>query len=150
MQKKTNTPFSVEKAEDSPGFLLWQTSMIWQRLIKNALEPYNISHSQFVIMASLMWFELHNIETTQTTLINWTKLDKMTVSKSFKKLAELGLVKRIEHERDTRAKSVSLTELGKELITKLIPIVEGIDAEFFARINAEDQQKFIQILRKLI
>lgn len=143
-------PFSIERAEDSPGFLLWQTSMIWQRLIKNALEPYNISHSQFVIMASLIWFELHNIETTQTTLINWTKLDKMTVSKSFKKLAELRLVKRVEHERDTRAKSVSLTELGKELINKLIPIVERIDAEFFDKISKEDQQKFIQILKKLI
>lgn len=150
MQEKNNTPFSVETAEDSSGFLLWQTSMIWQRLIKNALEPYNISHSQFVIMASLMWFEMHDMDITQVTIINWTKLDKMTVSKSFKKLAELGLVKRIEHERDTRAKAVSLTESGKKLISKLIPIVEGIDAEFFAKINNEDRQKFIQILRKLI
>ena len=146
----SNSPFSVEVAEDSPGFLLWQTSMIWQRLIKNALEPYNISHSQFVIMASLMWFEMHDMDITQVTIINWTKLDKMTVSKSFKKLVELRLVKRIEHERDTRAKSVSLTELGKILISKLIPIVEGIDAEFFAKIENEEQQKFIQILRKLI
>lgn len=150
MPKKTNTPFSVKTAEDSLGFLLWQTSMIWQRLIKNALEPYKISHSQFVIMASLMWFQMHDMDITQVTIINWTKLDKMTVSKSFKKLAELGLIKRVEHERDTRAKSVSLTDSGKKLINKLIPIVEGIDAEFFAKIKNEDQQKFIQILKKLI
>jgi DNA-binding MarR family transcriptional regulator len=150
MQIKNKSPFSVEHAEDSPGFLLWQTSMIWQRLIKNALDTHDISHSQFVIMASLMWFEMHNMDTTQVTIINWTKLDKMTVSKSVKKLVELGLVKRVEHRTDTRAKSVSLTKLGKELITKLIPIVEKIDAEFFAKVNSEDQQVFIRILRKLI
>jgi MarR family transcriptional regulator, organic hydroperoxide resistance regulator len=150
MPKKSDTPFSFKKSEDSPGFLLWQTSVIWQRIIKTSLEEHDISHSQFVIMASLMWFELHHIEITQTTLINWTKLDKMTVSKSLKKLATLGLVTRIEHEVDTRAKSVSLTDQGKDLITKLIPIIEKIDQEFFGNVSHEEQQTFIQILRKLI
>lgn len=150
MQTKNESPFSVKQAEDSPGFLLWQTSMIWQRLIKNALDIHDISHSQFVIMASLMWFEMHNMDTTQVTIINWIKLDKMTVSKSLKKLVELGLVKRVEHEIDTRAKSVSLTRTGKELITKLIPLVEKIDAEFFAKVDNENQQTFMQILRNLI
>jgi DNA-binding MarR family transcriptional regulator len=90
------------------------------------------------------------MDSTQTTLISWTKLDKMTVSKSFKKLVELVLVKRVEHEIDTRAKSVSLTILGEESITKLIPIVERIDTEFFAKLNNKDQQAFIHILRELI
>ncbi len=145
----SNNPFKFKRAEDSPGLLLWQASQIWQRLIKQALELYDISHSQFVIMATLMWFELHDFETTQVTIINWTKLDKMTVSKSFKKLVALELVTRIEHEADSRAKSVSLSNKGKDLITKLIPIVEGIDHEFFGQIKKDDQQSFIQILRKL-
>lgn len=149
MQLNNNHPFGFERAEDSPGFLLWQTSMIWQRLIKQALEPYDISHSQFVIMATLKWFELHDFETTQVSIINWTKLDKMTVSKSLKKLVSLELVTRTEHEIDTRAKSVSLTPKGKDLISKLIPIVESIDSEFFGQTEKDNQQIFIQTLRKL-
>ena len=141
--------FGFERAEDSLGFLLWQTSQIWQRLIKQALDAYDISHNQFVIMATLMWFELHNFETTQVSLINWTKLDKMTVSKSLKKLVVLELVTRIEHETDTRAKSVSLTEKGKDLIAKLIPIVERVDHEFFGQVSKTEQQTFIHTLRKL-
>jgi MarR family transcriptional regulator, organic hydroperoxide resistance regulator len=149
MLEKDNSPFRVDKAEDSMGFLLWQTNVIWQRLIKQELEEYAISHSQFVIMASLMWFELHHIATTQITIIKWTKLDKMTVSKSLKTLVQSDLVKRVEHKTDTRAKSVSLTKSGKSLIIKLIPIVEKIDEKFFAKITSDEQQSFIKILRKL-
>lgn len=59
----SDLPFGFDKPEDSPGFLLWQTTMIWQRQIKRSLEPYDISHAQFVIMATLMWFEAHRYNT---------------------------------------------------------------------------------------
>ena len=142
-------PFGFDKPEDSPGFLLWQTTMIWQRQIKKALEAYDISHAQFVIMATLMWFEAHHYDTTQISIVNWSQLDKMTVSQSLKKLVILGYVNRIEHETDTRAKSVSLTEKGKERVRTLVPIVEGIDSIFFGKASHKEQKSLIHILRKL-
>lgn len=145
----SNLPFGFERPEDSPGFLLWQTTMIWQRQIKKALEAYDISHAQFVIMATLMWFEAHHYNTTQILIVNWSKLDKMTVSKSLKKLVSLGYVNRIEHETDTRAKRVSLTKKGKEMVRKLVPIVEGIDSVFFGKTSHNEQQSLIHILSKL-
>jgi DNA-binding MarR family transcriptional regulator len=142
-------PFGFDNAEDSPGFLLWQTTMIWQRQIKKALECYGIPHAQFVILATLMWFKAHDYEATQVSIVNWTKLDKMTVSKSLKKLAALKLVHRIEHKTDTRAKSVTLTDKGKVMAGKLVPIVEGIDSRFFGKISATHQKAMLKILRKL-
>lgn len=144
-----NLPFGFDRPEDSPGFLLWQVTMVWQRKIKKALEEHDISHAQFVIMATLLWFEAHNFETTQILIVNWTKLDKMTVSKSLKKLALFGLVNRIEHETDTRAKNVSLTHKGRELVYKLVPIVEKIDNEFFGEVSASEQCRLIQTLKRL-
>lgn len=76
----SDLPFGFDQPQDSPGFLLWQTSVIWQRLIKKTLETYDISHAQFVIMALLLWFEAHHYNITQTLIVNWSKLDKMTVS----------------------------------------------------------------------
>jgi len=81
--------------------------------------------------------------------VNQTKLDKMTVSKSLKKLVQMGFVNRIEHEVDTRAKSVSLTEKGKDMIRTLVPIVEGIDSTFFGKASHKEQKSLIQILAKL-
>lgn len=145
----SNLPFGFDKPDDSPGFLLWQTTMIWQRQIKKSLEIHDISHAQFVIMATLLWFEAHGYETTQTLIINWSKLDKMTVSKSLRILADSGLVHRIEHKADTRAKSVSLTDNGKNLVHKLVPIVESIDAKFFGNLPNEKQKSLIAILQQL-
>ena len=145
----SNLPFGFDRPEDSPGFLLWQTTMIWQRQIKKALEQYSVSHAQFVIMATLMWFDAHHYDTTQILIVNWSKLDKMTVSKSLKKLVQMEFVNRIEHEVDTRAKSVSLTEKGKDMVRILVPIVEGIDSTFFSKASDQEQKSLIQILAKL-
>jgi DNA-binding MarR family transcriptional regulator len=146
---KKPSPFGFARAQESPGFLLWQTTMLWQRLIKKALEPHAISHAQFVIMATLLWFEFNKKIATQVDIIHWSKLDKMTVSKSLKKLVALKLVNRIEHQTDSRAKSVSLTPRGKKLLSHLIPLVEEVDALFFGKMTKQDQQMIIHIFQKL-
>ncbi|MFI4957188.1 MAG: MarR family winged helix-turn-helix transcriptional regulator [Gammaproteobacteria bacterium] len=145
----SNLPFGFEKPEDSPGFLLWQTTMIWQRQIKKALEDYDISHPQFVILATLIWFKANHYDATQISIINWTKLDKMTVSKSLKKLVLMGCVERVEHDVDTRMKSVFLTRKGKNLIQKLIPLVEAVDDRFFGKTSAQERKSLINIFNKL-
>ena len=146
----THHPFGFDKAEDSHVFLLWQTTIMWQRIIKQALEPYDIAHAQFVIMASLMWFSIKDIEATQVLIAGHSKLDKMTISKSIKKLITSGYVNREENKTDSRAKTATLTQKGKELISRLIPIVRGIDAQFFGKLDACERKSLIGILSKLI
>lgn len=142
--------FSIDKPEESPGFLLWQTTITWQRLIKKALDIHQISHAQFVILAITLWHESENHEVSQSEIIRQSKLDKMTVSKAFKKLVGKGYVKRMEHSEDTRAKSASLTKKGRELISKLVPIIEKIDKDFFGVLKKPDQQSLINVLNNLI
>lgn len=143
-------PFGFEQPEDSPGFLLWQTTVIWQRCIKKALEPYHISHPQFVLMALLLWISHHSQETpNQITLVKLSKLDKMTVSQALKKLVIQNLVERAEHVNDTRAKGVWLTEKGEALVQQLVPVVEKIDAEFFSPLYSEQQQSLCHFLQTL-
>ncbi len=142
--------FGFDAPEASPGFLLWQTTVTWQRLIKKILEEYDVSHAQFVIMAILLWFEENHEETTQSLIVNMSKLDKMTVSKSLKKLVAQGFVNRTENQLDTRVKSVTLTQTGKVLVKKLVPLVEKIDAEFFGVLPQKDQCALINILDQLM
>lgn len=142
--------FSFETPEQSPGFLLWRMMTAWQRLIKKALEPYELSHAQFVIMAASKWFAEHEEEATQVNIVVQTGLDKMTVSKSLKKLVAQKLMLRVENEKDTRAKLVSLTRRGNKLIEKLVPVVEGIDREFFGVLKQNEQQSLIKQFIKLI
>lgn len=145
----TNPPFSFDAPEDSLGFLLWQTTISWQRLIKKALEPHNISHAQFVMMALLLWWHGQKKDVTQIDIVVISKLDKMTVSKSLKKLVGMDLVARHENQEDNRAKSVQLTKSGVALARKLVPIVEGVDADFFGQLPKKQEKDLIVILQKL-
>ncbi len=149
-RKMSESAFLFKKPKESPGLLLWQVTTLWQRTIKKTLEPYNITHPQFTIMAILLWLEENYKDATQTTLADFSKLDKMTISQSLKFLSSKNYIKRREHPQDARAKLVILTVEGKRLITQLVSLIETIDYEFFCTINAVDQSQFIDILHKII
>ena len=129
---ENDNPFSVEKSEDSSGFLLWQVTNLWQREIKKVLEPYDLTHSQYVLMTSIHWLTLHKQEVTQILLSSHTKIDPMTTSTVLRTLQKKGLVQRQEHLTDTRAKTVVLTGNGKKVINRAIKTVESFDATFFS------------------
>ena len=148
MKSKDNT-FSVEKAEDSSGFLLWQVTNLWQREIKKALEPYDLTHSQYVLMASIHWLTLNNQDVTQILLSSHTKIDPMTTSTVLRTLEAKGFLQRQEHATDTRAKTVGLTENGKELIKQAVKAVEDFDKTFFSTLGERTQPFNEQLLTLL-
>jgi len=146
----SNSIFGFEKPEHSPGFLLWQTTVSWQRLIKKTLEAHNLSHAQFVVMAILLWLREQKTDVVQIDIVKMSKLDKMTVSKSLKKLVTLGFVSRQENKHDTRAKTVCLTKSGISITKKLVPKIEEIDSDFFGNLKDNEQGSLIKVLQKLV
>ena len=127
--------FSFEKAEDSTGFLLWQLTNLWQREIRKALEPFDITHSQFVLLASIHWLGMQRQDVTQILLSNHTKIDPMTTSTVLRTLEQKGLISRQEHSSDTRAKSVTMTESGARVTVEAVKAVEKFDSAFFSRLK---------------
>ncbi|MES2108545.1 MAG: MarR family transcriptional regulator [Bacteroidota bacterium] len=136
MKQEENT-FSFDNAEDSTGFLLWQVTNLWQREIKKALEQHDLTHSQFVLLASTHWLTLKNKDVTQVLLSVHTKIDPMTTSTVLRTLQAKGLLKRQEHSTDTRAKTVMLTDAGKQVIKQAVVAVEGFDKRFFSSLGQE-------------
>jgi DNA-binding MarR family transcriptional regulator len=150
MSSNDNT-FSVEKAEESSGFLLWQVTNLWQREIRKALVQYGLTHSQFVLMASIHWLTLHKVEVTQIVLSNHTKIDPMTTSTVLRTLQQKGLLQRREHITDTRAKTVGLTDEGKKIIKKAVITVEKFDTKFFSTLgnkNLELNKNLLILLKQ--
>jgi DNA-binding MarR family transcriptional regulator len=149
--KSNDNTFSVEKSEDSSGFLLWQVTNLWQREIKKALEPFDLTHSQFVLMASIHWLTLHKQDVTQILLSAHTKIDPMTTSTVLRTLQTKGLLQRHEHLTDTRAKTVGLTDIGKKIIKQAVKTVETFDKTFFATLGNKTQlfnQQLLTLLKQ--
>ena len=135
--KTPDNPFQFEKAEDSSGFLLWQVTNLWQRGIKKALKKHGLAHSQFVLLASIHWLTLSKQSVTQILLSSHTKIDPMSTSTVLRSLQEKGLLRRQEHETDTRAKTISLTEKGVKMVNQAVKTVEQFDNEFFSPLGKQ-------------
>ena len=135
----TNSPFSVDKAEDSSGFLLWQVTSLWQREIRKALEPFDLTHAQFVLLASAHWLALSGQKATQILLSTHTKIDPMTTSTVLRTLQKKGLLQRREDVTDSRAKIVLLTEKGQTIVGRAVTVVEAFDKRFFSTLGGLGQ-----------
>jgi DNA-binding MarR family transcriptional regulator len=129
---KSDNIFRVKKADDSSGLLLWRVTTLWQRGIVKSLEQYGLTHSQFVLMASIHWLTLHEEEVTQIALSSHTRIDPMTTSTVLRTLQKKGFIERIVHPKDSRAKIVYLTEKGKKIAKEAVKIVENYDEDFFS------------------
>jgi DNA-binding MarR family transcriptional regulator len=129
-------PFSVTEAHESPGFLLWQVTMLWQRRIAAVLRPHALTQVQFALLASLLWLSRTESAITQAMLARHAKLDAMMTSQVLRTLEANGLVERDAHPSDTRAKILTLTKKGRVLTWKMVPLVEQADAFFFSAVRS--------------
>ncbi|MDX1957478.1 MAG: MarR family transcriptional regulator [Leptospiraceae bacterium] len=143
--------FRFKSENDSTGFLLWQVTNLWQREIRKSLTKYDLTHSQFVLLASILWFRNQEFEINQITLSNHTKMDPMNTSMVLRTLEKKGLVERVQHNKDTRAKTIDLTLKGKKIAKQSLETVEKFDELFFHPIGNETSffnKKLISLLSR--
>ncbi len=135
-------------ANESYGLLFWQVSTLWQRKIKESLRPYDLTHTQYVILAVTQELNDRNTEVTQKEISDFSMIDVMTVSKTLRLLENKNLIIRENHSSDTRAKRIKNTVAGEEMLQTVSPIIEMVDKDFFFE-NKEDLDAFIRLLVKL-
>lgn len=124
--------FQFQSPDDSPGFLLWQVSNLWQRKLNAGLRQVGLTHVQFVLLAGIEWLSYSQENVTQVQLAAHAKVDVMMTSNVLRSLEKKGLVTRKIHPVDTRAKSVILTEAGRDVFLAAVKIVDQIDNNFFS------------------
>lgn len=124
--------FQFKSPDDSPGYLLGQLTMLWQRKQKRVLDPLDLTHTQFVLLAAIAWLSKTSNSVTQVDIANQSNADRMMVSKVLRTLEEKGFITRKEHETDTRAKTIRLTASGATVLQKALIKVENADLEFFS------------------
>lgn len=125
-------PTEFDTPQDNPGFLLWTVTSRWQRQVRQVLDPLNLTHAQFVLLASLGWLCNKEDHITQIRLADHAQMDPMTTSQVLRTLEQKGWITRLPHPRDTRAKVLQVTPEGHAMIEQSIPLVEAVDRAFFA------------------
>ena len=122
------------QADHSPGLLLWQVTNRWQAAIRAALKPHGLTHVQFVLLASLTWLDTDG-PVTQRALADHAVTDPMMTSQVLRTLQAAGLIERVPHPTDGRARALAVTPAGAELANAANTSVEECDRRFFAALG---------------
>lgn len=149
MQDPQTIEFKFESPQQSPGYLLAQLTLLWQRKQKKALDELDITHTQFVLLSSIAFLSKSSSEVTQIDIANLNNYDRMMVSKVLRTLEIKALIKRTEHNTDTRAKIVVLTPSGTTILQSALTKVENSDMEFFYTLK-DDLPGFNKSMLELI
>ncbi len=140
--------FNFNSPDENLGYLLWQTTMQWQREMNRALNKVELTHTQFVVLIALAWLLKVSDEVTQKDIAEHSNIDKMMLSKVLNKLKDKQLIDRREHKTDKRAKCVFLTKKGEDVLQNAIEIKTKANDLFFDSLSNKDI--FADELRKLI
>ncbi|KOS05269.1 MarR family transcriptional regulator [Flavobacterium akiainvivens] len=134
--------FQFKSPEESPGYLLGQLTLLWQRKQKKVLDPLNLTQTQFVLLAALGWLSRENDNVTQVDIANQGNADRMMVSKVLRTLEEKKFISRHEHKTDTRAKVIKLTDEGAKVLQEALLAIENADVEFFSILGTDKLSVF--------
>ncbi len=136
MTKKHALATAFDSADDSTGLMLWRVTNAWQAAQRAALKPFGLTHVQFVLLAALAWFD-GDERLTQQQLAAHAHTDPMMTSQVLRALESAGLLERVRHPTDGRARLLRATPDGIALVNRAVVSVEAVDADFFAPLGAE-------------
>ena len=137
-----------DDSEQSVGLVFWRVSVLWQRRVKEALNKIGITHTQFVILATIEEFSENDVIATQKEISDFSSIDVMTVSSVLRLLEKNGYITREPHPKDTRANVIIITPKGTEAVHAAVPAVENVDDGFFFK-DIEKNSLFLELLADL-
>ena len=86
---------------------------------------------------------------TQRELVAITHMDKVTVNRAAKALADRQLIARQAHEADGRSHHLELTETGRSLYDAIVPAALASEAQLEVQLSASERAALMAMLAKL-
>ncbi|RFU67524.1 MarR family transcriptional regulator [Peribacillus saganii] len=122
-----------------------QTDLKLTSYIKNKLAPFNLAPEQNLILM-LLW-ELDGL--SQNDIAEKLDKDKTNIARMVLNLERKGFIKRTVSQHDRRSLKVNLTEKGRALGNKIIPITEEFNHLVTHGITEEELKELSRILKKM-
>lgn len=122
-------------------FNLRKTTRAVTQYFDHTLEPVGIRATQFTLLVSMAAVSAHTLTEMATSLL----MDRTTLTRNLKPLEKLGLITTTE-ARDKRSKAYSLTEKGRDVLQKAIPLWEKSQRKV---VDGLGNDRFNHLLREL-
>jgi DNA-binding MarR family transcriptional regulator len=127
--------------------LIFLISKVYQKLIINLQKAFSESGVVVTpIQVMLLFFLQKNNGSSLTQISQGLMLENPTVTGLIDRLEKLGYVKRSDHPNDRRVYLVHLTEKGKKIANKALPIVKRLNEEVKKGYSKEEIEAFKKVL----
>jgi DNA-binding MarR family transcriptional regulator len=122
-------------------FNLRKASRAVTQFYDHFLEPAGIRATQFTLLVSMASVSAHTLTEMASSLV----MDRTTLTRNLKPLEKLGFIETVE-PRDKRSKAYALTQKGKEVLTKGIPMWQAAQTKMVTGLG---QERFESLLKEL-
>lgn len=131
---------------DVLGYLLRLMSSIWHRQLNAELAKIDLTEMQFVLLVGLGWLLEADVKgVNQRQLADSCGCSAALASQVMQKLVKKGLVDVSSHDKDARARIVSLSPAGEQRLKQAVEVIRTTDDAF----RADDPQVFDQLFDAL-
>lgn len=86
----------------------------------------------------------------QARLAEWIAYDRATIGGVIERLEHKGWLSRVVSARDRRARELSLTPEGEQVLAAVLPLVSALQADILQPLSAAEQARFMTLVRKLL
>jgi DNA-binding MarR family transcriptional regulator len=86
---------------------------------------------------------------TQRQLAGATLMDKVAVNRACKELEDRGLAARTANARDGRSHHLDLTDEGRAMHARIMPLALGMEAAMFEGFSSEERETFRRLLARV-
>ena len=133
----------------SPAYNLWLVNNAWQRRLRTLLEPFGLTHAQFMVLASIEKIAAKQETSSQAAVSRFCDMDENMVSQVIKTLELAGRIHRTCSVEDKRARNLELSAAGLALLDSVRQILYPAMDSFFECLG-DEKQAFNSMLRQLL
>lgn len=138
--------FDKERAHNT-FYSMLQTDRLHRSVVEDFLCKLGIHRSQHLM---LMFLSRHENCPSQKAIADHFGISSAAVAVTLKKLEENGYVVRNTVKEDTRFNSITLSDKGKELVSKSKQLFETADVAMFSDFSQEEYEIFERCIGKMM
>jgi DNA-binding MarR family transcriptional regulator len=128
-----------------PYRLSYTSNLVSERIARSYRALFGLTIPEWRVIAVLG--ELQGI--SQQGICAKTRMDKVTVSRAAIALRQRGLIADAPHPADGRARSLSLSNAGRELYDRVVPKALELERAIFGQLSPSQAASFEKTLRQI-
>jgi MarR family transcriptional regulator, organic hydroperoxide resistance regulator len=115
----------------SRGALVERVASHWLLALRAALAPMDLTPAQCRLLIASAWLGTRETGVRQSDIAAHANADAVMTSEVLRTLERRGLITRVPHPTDRRAKAIAVTEAGGALADRAARLVDTTEARFF-------------------